>query len=446
MSQHNSIVSYIENNMKSTYENIKENGEVFTPLNLVNRMLDSLPNQVWSNPSLKWLEPSCGIGNFVFVVYIRLMEGLKKCYLNEEERSCHILENMIYSVELSKHNIDKYVSIFGNIVSHTTKPHRKHNLNLFHGDFFNVKLPFDKFDIILGNPPYAKNLYKKFTDRCLKLYTQYIVFVIPSSFTVGVSHKKFIKGLKDNGLYRIEFLDRTYFEVDIDVLYFTSIKGYQSDLLINNVNTPRCLNITNHSCLEELNIFKTIQSRQTVELFRGNNETLNYNKPKENNNIKFNRSEVCNHKLLSRLQGGRGDQIYWIHTPKNTKKIDKLVFPRGTASYNSVNRLKDLSRDIVFSKYISSDIHISKGLMYVEVNGKEESDIIKWYLMRSKLIRWVFLKINKFSELTKGLFTYIPIIPFDGSIRTDKQVFDYLNLSKKQVDIINNSFTEEIYE
>ena len=55
----------------------KENGEVFTPMDLVNEMLDKLPKEIWKNKNLKWLDPASGMGNFPIAVYLRLMIGLK---------------------------------------------------------------------------------------------------------------------------------------------------------------------------------------------------------------------------------------------------------------------------------------------------------------------------------------------------------------------------------
>ena len=55
----------------------KENGEVFTPMVLINEMLDKFPKDIWKNKILKWLDPATGMGNFPIAVYLRLMEGLK---------------------------------------------------------------------------------------------------------------------------------------------------------------------------------------------------------------------------------------------------------------------------------------------------------------------------------------------------------------------------------
>ena len=73
----------------------KKFGEVFTPINLVNEMLDKLPNEVWLNKNLKWLDPANGMGNFPIIIYLRLMSSLKDEIIDEKIRKKHILENMI---------------------------------------------------------------------------------------------------------------------------------------------------------------------------------------------------------------------------------------------------------------------------------------------------------------------------------------------------------------
>ena len=58
------------------------------------------PNNVWSNTKLKWLDPAAGVGNFGLLIYYRLMNGLKSKIPDLKKRSTHILENMLYQVEL----------------------------------------------------------------------------------------------------------------------------------------------------------------------------------------------------------------------------------------------------------------------------------------------------------------------------------------------------------
>jgi type I restriction-modification system DNA methylase subunit len=80
-------------------------GEVFTPTELVNEMLDKLPKEVWLDPTKTWLDPACGTGNFLLEVYRRLMDSLKEIIPNEEERREHILNNQIHGVELQERNV-----------------------------------------------------------------------------------------------------------------------------------------------------------------------------------------------------------------------------------------------------------------------------------------------------------------------------------------------------
>lgn len=61
-------------------ERIKKFGEVFTPENTVDDMLNLLsddnPN-VWSDLGYCFFEPTCGTGNFVVAIYVRRLEALK---------------------------------------------------------------------------------------------------------------------------------------------------------------------------------------------------------------------------------------------------------------------------------------------------------------------------------------------------------------------------------
>ncbi len=58
---------------RSRQERRRETGEDFTPIPLVNEMLDHLPAEVWTNPNKTFLDPSCGDGNFLVEVKKRLL-------------------------------------------------------------------------------------------------------------------------------------------------------------------------------------------------------------------------------------------------------------------------------------------------------------------------------------------------------------------------------------
>ena len=156
---------------------VKEHGEVMTPITLVEEMLEKLPSEVWSNPSLKWLDPCNGVGTFPSIVIKRLMIGLKDVILNDCERYRHIIENMIYVCEIQPKNMFLFHTAFDR--------EDDYELNTYFGSFLdkgfdehmNNVWGVGKFDIVLGNPPYNKsgttnsgnNIWPKFVDKMLSI-------------------------------------------------------------------------------------------------------------------------------------------------------------------------------------------------------------------------------------------------------------------------------------
>ncbi|MFZ9956712.1 MAG: Eco57I restriction-modification methylase domain-containing protein [Flavobacteriales bacterium] len=166
-------------------------GEVFTPNELINEMLDKLPKDIWKNEKYKWLDPAAGVGNFHAAVYSRLMIGLKSIIKNENERKKHILENMLFFVELQEKS--------SKIINEIFNPENNFKLNLLNNDFCSFNI-FDfnimNFDVILGNPPYqdmhtdvqrkAKNhnLWSTFLEKGFDMLNPggYLLFVTPPSW------------------------------------------------------------------------------------------------------------------------------------------------------------------------------------------------------------------------------------------------------------------------
>lgn len=52
-----------------------------TPHHIVDRMLDLLPKDIWSNPDIRFLDPCCKSGAYLEKIYWRLEKGLVKKYL-----------------------------------------------------------------------------------------------------------------------------------------------------------------------------------------------------------------------------------------------------------------------------------------------------------------------------------------------------------------------------
>jgi hypothetical protein len=90
------------------------------------------------------------MGNFPIAIYMRLMDGLANEITNVKKRKKHILENMLYMCEINKKNAFICKRIFDANDDFQMNIYRGNNLEADYNEVFNV----DKFDIIVGNPPY----------------------------------------------------------------------------------------------------------------------------------------------------------------------------------------------------------------------------------------------------------------------------------------------------
>tara|TARA_B100002052_G_scaffold132486_2_gene121718 strand:+ start:335 stop:1720 length:1386 start_codon:yes stop_codon:yes gene_type:complete len=124
-------------------------GEIFTPYTLIHKMFKLIDHDVFTDPNNKWLDPGAGTGFFSIFLFWKLDSGLSNIIKNIEERRKHIIENMIYMVEIQQENIETLKNIFGK------------NANIFNLDFVTDSIKHIKFSYIIGNPPYNINGVKK---------------------------------------------------------------------------------------------------------------------------------------------------------------------------------------------------------------------------------------------------------------------------------------------
>lgn len=214
------------------------NDEVFTPPAIANAMLDLLPPDVWTNSTLRWLDPGAKTGVYLREVTKRLMSGLAGEIPNEDERLNHILTNMVFGIAItdltsqisrrslycskdasSEHSVVRMPSAGGNVwferVEHSytsgrcsecgateekmEKPNRDNHAYAFIHQTGREAVGRSismKFDVIVGNPPYhmedgggegssAVPLYNLFVEQAKALNPQYITMVIPARWYSG---------------------------------------------------------------------------------------------------------------------------------------------------------------------------------------------------------------------------------------------------------------------
>ncbi len=216
------------------------NDEVFTPPDVVNKMLDMLPQELFESPETTFLDPACKTGVFLREIAKRLIVGLENKIPDLQERIDHIFHNQLYAIAITeltslmsrrsvycskspdgRYSVSHFDNAEGNIrykkIEHTWindkciycgasiksklgDKLRGEELEAHAYEWIHTKKPEEifnmQFDVIISNPPYqlstggsldmqATPIYDKFVNMAKQLKPRYISMIIPSRWMNG---------------------------------------------------------------------------------------------------------------------------------------------------------------------------------------------------------------------------------------------------------------------
>ena len=176
-------------------------GEVQTPKELAQEMINKLPEEIFISDKTTFLDPCFGSGTFLKEIALKLRK-----YGHSKEN----INSRLIGVEKSIRFINRIQQLKG------------FNPTLIHADFLEYDFKDMKFDVVVGNPPYngdggnsTGKLWVKFVDFGIKLLKSKgkLLFVTPNTWINGTS-KNYIS-FKENKVLFAKFYEQNPFSSQI---------------------------------------------------------------------------------------------------------------------------------------------------------------------------------------------------------------------------------------
>lgn len=307
--------------------------EVFTPPEIVNKMLDMLPQELFSSPDTKFLDPAVKTGVYLREIAKRLIKGLEAVIPDRQQLIDHIFKNQLYGIAIteltsllsrrslycskyanSAFSVTHFENSDGNIrfkrIPHSfdksgrcifcgaseTQYDRGEEREYYAYEWIHTLHPEEifgmKFDVIISNPPYQLNdgggtgsssvpIYHEFVYKSLQLKPRYLSMIIPSRWYAGG------KGLDD---FRNNMLNSSKISTIVDfansadcfpgvtiaggICYFLWGLEYNGECKIINMNAGKEIS----SSIRKLNEYPVfVRNNIAIQIIRKVNKvTKNY--------------------------------------------------------------------------------------------------------------------------------------------------------------------------
>jgi hypothetical protein len=515
--KYNTVLEIIEKRLIPDQEAKKARGEVFTPLPLVRQMLygvkkssvgkgptpvvwgfdektgefsdddekdrlGGIPLERFRNADTTWLDPANGIGNFPVVAFYMIDYQLGKHGndpslkgdKNVTTRRTHIVENMLYMIELNKGNVNTSRKIFKLIAPDATSNSCCANTLTMTDATLQSTFGIKQFDVVMGNPPFNENLQdnpqghaqdtglweefvKKSMNEFVKKETGILAFLHPSRWRQPghILHdimfsKQFIylsiHNKKDG---KKEFKAITRFDY-----YILQNKKTGASFPVrfedNNVSTlhitPKSPFISNFG----YDIWEKIVDSDIDTLqVEGGGSTIKYTAADHATDDTCSKSKpYLNVNTTSKTPNVPKGARY----QKTRKNSDSTSIYVDMVCSSNPHKLVD-KKKVLFSKneviypfYDNGKYGLTSNAFCILVDNKEDGTELVTYL-NSKLIKYLIasVKFGNFST-AKNIFDYIPNpLTIKGKYSDDK-LYKAVGLTDEQIRRIQNEKIEEPQE
>lgn len=478
------------------------NDEVFTPPAVANQMLDMLPQELFSDPATKFLDPACKSGVFLREIAKRLIAGLANTIPDLQERVDHIMHKQLYAVAITEltamlsrrsvycskypngpFSVSQFNTAQGNIkfhkISHTWRDgkcvycgasqdeyDRDSTLEAHAYEFIHTLKPEEifnmKFDVIVSNPPYqmsdggngksAKPIYQHFVNQAKRLRPRYMTMVIPSRwFTGGKGLNDFRKEMLTDGHVR-KLVDYENFReifpgVDLagGACYFLWDRDSTGNCIVTNISEGKTNTI--ERSLNEFEVFIRSNAalsivRKVLRAHKGSymDQTVSPSKPFGIRTFYQPVEKGIPCQFIQRIG------LKWANPDDVTDNFDlldkwKFVVPRSPIAGQT-----DFSKKVGFyydgnSKILPPGTCCTESFIVLFASqSKAEVESFKTYLY-TKTVRFLLLQCVVSQDVTREKFRFVPdLVHYEGTY-TDNLLRKKWGITEEEWNLIDSKIS-----
>lgn len=473
------------------------NDEVFTPPEVVNQMLDMLPQELFENPDTTFLDPACKTGVFLREIAKRLIIGLEPQFPDLQERIDHIFHKQLFGIAIteltsllsrrgvycskypnSEFSVTQFDDAQGNIrfkrINHTWKSgrciycganeeqyERGDDLETHAYEWIHTVKPEDifemKFDVIIGNPPYqlstggskaqATPLYDKFVEQAKKLNPRYLSMIIPARwFSGGFGLDVFRKNMISDNKIRVlnDYVNSvdcfgTGVEIKGGVCYFLWDRDHSGECKIITHKDGKTSEASRFLCEDGMEAFirwnEGISVYYKVKSFGEKTfmDIVSSQKPYGIGTAFHGKKTSNGNDILIYENGGTG-YVDKISIVKNYENVgENKVFI--SAGYNGGDNFPHQ----ILGKPIVAGPNSCCTETYVEVGpvkNKQEAENLAGY-MQTKFFRFMVMLLKNTQHALKKVYQLAPQQDWSRGW-TDKDLYEKYGLSDDEIDFIES--------